>query len=165
MLPDRLRTYETTPLDELLAVLLRQYRRPLAGRDVKLTDAEAAELAKAIVRGEPHPKADTVRTALVALVAESEAVLARHGLTFPDSLHVTMGAIGGWETTAEFLEIANEKANAELRLSTGAALLVALGGTADDARYRRWLSALAAQPDDLDSVIARRVLGELPTRP
>jgi hypothetical protein len=164
MLPDRLHAYETTPLHELLAVLLRQYRRPLTGRGVKLSDAEAAELAEAIVRGEAHPQADAVRAALVDLMAESEAVLARYGLTFPDSLAVTMESIGGWETTAEFLEVANEKANAELRLSTGAALLVALGGTADEARLRRWLAALAAQPDDLDGVIARRVLAELPSR-
>lgn len=98
----------------------------------------------------------------MALVAESEAVLAGYGLSFPASLTVDMASLGGWETTAEFLEIANEKANAELRLSTGAALLVALGGSADEARYRSWLAALAADPQDLDGIIARRVLDELP---
>lgn len=162
MLPNRLRAYETTPLRDLLAVLLRQYRRPLASRGVTLTDAEAADLAAAAVQRAPHPGADAVRAALVALVAESEAVLARYGLTFPASLTVDMTTLGGWETTAEFLEIANEKANAELRLSTGAALLVALGGTADEARFREWLAALAADPQDLDGIIARRVLAELP---
>jgi len=162
MLPNRSRAYETAPLHDLLAVLLRQYRRPLASRGVTLTDAEAAALAAALVTRGTHPQADAVRDALVALVGESEAVLARYGLTFPASLTVDMASLGGWETTAEFLEIANEKANAELRLSTGAVLLVALGGTADEARYRDWLTTLAADPQDLDGVIARRVLAELP---
>ena len=92
--------------------------------------------------------------ALVALVAESEGVLAGWSLTFEQALDTEMGDVPGWESTAEFLEIANEKANAELRISTGSILVAALG----DARYAARLRFLASREDDLDGVIARRVL-------
>jgi hypothetical protein len=98
-----------------------------------------------------------VRDALVDLVAESERVLAVWNLTYEQSLDSEMNDLPGWETTAEFLELANEKTNAELRISTGSALLAALG----DQRYARYLWVLAERSGadaDLDEVIARRVL-------
>ncbi len=153
--PDPLSAYQNAPLADLLALLLRQFRRPLASRGVNITDADAEKLAGALVAHEGLSEtAFQIRAALVDLVAESYGELQRWNLTFQQSLDADMSGIPGWESTAEFLEIANEKANAELRISTGAALLAALG----DRRYEADLRFLAARPGDLDGVIARRVL-------
>jgi hypothetical protein len=155
-LPDRTSAYQNAPLSELLAILLRQYRRPLAAHQIQLTDAEAETLARTITAHQlPGQMEQRLRAALIELVAESEAVLAGWNLTFQQSLDTEMSAIPGWESTAEFLEIANEKANAELRISTGAALLAALG---DTSRAPDLLFLVERGDDDLDSVIARRVL-------
>ncbi len=154
--PDPLAAYQNAPLGDLLAILLRQFRRPLKGQGVDLMDAEAEALAHDLAAHNPlSDKAQAIRAALVSLIAESEAVLARWKLTFQQSLDTEMKDIPGWESTAEFLEIANEKANAELRISTGASLLAALG----DLRYANDLLFLVERgEDDLDAVIAKRVL-------
>ncbi len=153
--PDPITTYQNAPLNDLLAIMLRQFRRPLAGHGVELSDAEAETLAAQIVGREGlDEKAAAIRDALVELVAESEGVLAGWSLTFEQALDTEMGDVPGWESTAEFLEIANEKANAELRISTGSILIAALG----DDRYAARLRFLASREDDLDGVIARRVL-------
>ncbi|MFN8449948.1 MAG: hypothetical protein U0521_15520 [Anaerolineae bacterium] len=52
---------------------------------------------------------DALRRALADLIAESEQVLAGWNLTFRQSLDTEIDAIPGWTSTAEFLEIANEK--------------------------------------------------------
>jgi len=154
--PDPLAAYQNAPLGDLLAILLRQFRRPLKGHGVDLTDAEAEALAHDLANHVSlSEKAQAIRAALVDLIAESETVLAGWHLTFQQSLDTEMKDIPGWESTAEFLEIANEKANAELRISTGASLLAALG----DLRYADDLLFLVEHgEDDLDAVIARRVL-------
>ncbi|MEO8391709.1 MAG: hypothetical protein ABI700_01835 [Chloroflexota bacterium] len=154
--PDPLLAYQNAPLGDLLSILLRQVRRPLKGHGVDLTDAEAESLAHDLTAHAPlSEKAQAIRAALVDLIAESETVLTRWNLTFQQSLDTEMKDISGWESTAEFLEIANEKANAELRISTGASLLAALG----DLRYASDLLFLVERgEDDLDAVIARRVL-------
>ncbi len=155
MLPDRRSAFEDAPFADLLAILLRQLRRPLVDHGATLTDPEADALAQAIcARAEPDSTAEAVHAALIALVAESEAVLAQWHLTFAQSLDAQMNDIPGWESTAEFLDVANQKANAELRISTGAALLAALG----DQRYVPLLHLLVERNDDPDGIIARRVL-------
>lgn len=155
-LPDPTAAYRRAPLADLLAILLRQYRRPFATRGVEFTDAEAEALAHQIVdQHAPEEQAQAIRAALLALIAESEQVLARWNLTFQTSLDTEIKDIPGWESTAEFLDIANEKANAELRISTGAALLAALG---DLTHAPELLLLVARGDDDLDSIIARRVL-------
>jgi len=155
MLPQRSAAYETAPLTELLAVLLRQFKRPLKSRGVDLADADAEQVALAITTRAPlNPSALALRAALLALVAESEGVLARWQLTFEQALDTPMDAIPDWENTAEFLEVANIKSNAELRISTGSLLLVALGDPSRLAHVR----FLATRPTDLDSVLAQRIL-------
>ncbi|MBE2182761.1 MAG: hypothetical protein IAE89_04980 [Anaerolineae bacterium] len=159
MLPDResrrAAAYENAPLEDLLTVILRQWKRPLAAHQLQFTDAGAAQMAAAIVRREPDPRLPALSTALQSLVAESEALLAGWNLTFAQSLDAEMSAIPDWESTAEFLETAERKTNAELRISTGAALLVAIGEKA----YAPFLAALVERGViDLDSAIARRVL-------
>ena len=99
-----------------------------------------------------------MKTALEAIVAESVGVLARWDLTFAQSLQTEMTALGGWHTTSEFLEIANEKGNAELRIVSGAALLAAL----DDLRYAGdLLAAVAHDPHEIETVVARRMLSRI----
>lgn len=145
------------PFDELLAMLLRQFKRLLAARGIDLSDSELKALANAVAASTPSPHAQSVRAALADIIAESENVLKHWNLTFAESLATGMDAIPGWETTAEFLEIANEKSNAELRISAGAALAVALG----DLRYARYLLDVTGHDAgawDVDAVIARRVL-------
>jgi hypothetical protein len=154
--PDPLLAYQNAPLGDLLAILLRQFRRPLKSQGVELSDAEAETLAHDLAARTPLiEKALAVREALVKLVAESETVLARWNLTFQQSLDTEMKDISGWESTAEFLDIANEKANAELRISTGASLLAALS---DLSHTPDLLFLVERGEDDLDAVIAKRVL-------
>ncbi|MCC6616625.1 MAG: hypothetical protein IT320_24340 [Anaerolineae bacterium] len=156
MLPDREGALANAPLDDLLKILLRQYRRPLASHGVELSDADIDSLAADISTRAPEtPSRANLRVALVAAVAESEAVLARWNLTFEQALTTGMDRIPGWETTAEFLAIAEEKANAELRIAVGAALLAALG----DVRHADKLIALYAHdPHDPEAQIGKRLL-------
>jgi hypothetical protein len=164
MFPDReqqrLNTYRAAPLEELLAVLLRQFRRLLLAKALPLSDADTAEVAAALARRDPpDERAQRLRAALVALVEESEGVLAGLGLTFAQALATPAADLPGWESTADFLALAEQKANAELRISTGSALLVLLG----EQRFSAHLDAVIAraaetgQPD-LDSIIAERAL-------
>ena len=156
MRPDRANFGETAPLHDLLTVLLRQFKRPLANQNVELSEDEIAALVQRIVeRQPPDATGERVRAALIALVTESEAVLAKWNLTFQQSLDTGMDQMPGWESTAEFLDIANEKSNAELRISTGAPLVTALG----DRRYAPYLLFLVGRADDeVDRAIAGRIL-------
>lgn len=156
MLPNRAQALANAPLEDLLTILLRQFKRPLATQGVTFTDAEAQTLAHEIATRAAESALHTaVRDALVTLIAESEAVLAGLGLTFEQSLDTPMDKLTDWETTAEFLDLANEKSNAELRIAAGAALLTALG----DLRHtRRLLFLHERDDDDPDAQIGRRLL-------
>ena len=153
---DRGKTLANAPLEDLLTILLRQFKRPLAAHGVTISDADAAQIAAELAAHAPDtPQHGAIRDALAAAIAESEAVLAKWGLTFETSLDTTMDAIKGWETTAEFLEVANEKTNAELRIAAGAALLLALG----DARHaRRIIHQIERDPQEVEAQIGRRIL-------
>lgn len=147
------------PVADLVVVLLKQFRRLLAERDIHLTTEAMRQLGAAAAS---HQAPDAPRRRLIAaldaLVGESLAELqTRFGLRFAEALATDMNAIGGWETTAEFLEIANHKSNAELRISSGAALLALL----DDVRYADILLAVIEADggaDDADALFARRAL-------
>jgi hypothetical protein len=156
MRPDRGQTLANAPLEDLLTILLRQFKRPLAAQSVTLTDADAARIAAEVAGSAPESdERRAIREALVAVIAESESVLARWSLTFEQALDTPMDKIDGWESTAEFLEVANEKANAELRIAAGAALLTALG----DPRHAPKLRFLHQRdPDDPDAQIGQRML-------
>ncbi len=149
--PERAQTFANAPLEDLLSVLLRQLKRPLASHGFALTDAQAASLAQGGLQ-ENKPQ---LLQALQAVVAESEAVLAAMNLSFQASLDADMSTIGGWETTSEFLEIANEKSNAELRITLGSSLILAFGGRRD---YGHDLLFLAQGDYGDETIIARRVL-------
>lgn len=159
MLPDRLAAYRNAPFAELMTVLLRQLRRPLAAHGLDLTDADCERIGGEIARCERMTESgEKLRAALNAVIDESAGVLGKWGLTFETSLKTGADTLPGWETTAEFLELASDKANAELRFSTGAALLSASG----DPRYLPTLQFLASgeagEYSDVEQVIAWRVL-------
>ena len=150
-------TFETLPIDELLVVLLKQMKRPLASVGLIVSDEEAKVAVRYRMEkrwDEPLSQLGLV-SGLVETVEQSEKVLARWGLTFQQSLDTPMDKIPGWETTAEFLELANEKVNAELRITLGAALVLALGG---ETRFVPYLRHLADGDYGDETVIARRVL-------
>jgi hypothetical protein len=153
---ERAKSFASAPLDELWGVLLHQMKRPLASHSVILSDAAARDLGVAIAAQSDHPQRTALQAVLPLLVAESEAALTalKAGLTFEKSLDLDMDALGGWETTADFIERATQKSNAELRITLGSALLYALG----DARYSAYLHKLAAGDYGDESAIARRAL-------
>ncbi|MFO7321304.1 MAG: hypothetical protein DIU68_006215 [Chloroflexota bacterium] len=154
--PDRASLAQSAPLEDLLALLLRQFRRPLATLGIELTEADIRSITAGVLARKPaDSRAQAVRDGLIQLVTESEQVLAQWNLTFEQAMETTMDQMPGWESTAEFLEIANIKSNAEIRIAAGAALVAAL----DDFRYAGYLLYLAARNDgDVDSAVARRVL-------
>lgn len=160
MRPDRAHIYAQAPLADVLGVLLRQFKRLLEARGITLSDADIKQLATSMTNRAPleDRRAAAIAAALNDIVAESLGVLARWNLTFAQSLRTEIAAMPGWETTAEFLALANEKANAELRIAAGATLAVALG----DLRHADLLLALIAHaPDEVDAIVARRVLALL----
>lgn len=155
---NREKALEDAPLQDLLAILLRQYRQLLAQHDVALTEADIRLLALRLAEGTlPEADALPIRLALITLVEESEQVLARWSLTFEQALKTDMADMPGWETTAEFLELATEKGNAELRIASASALIAALG----DMRYAgHLLAAVDHDPHEIETVVARRVLSQ-----
>ena len=148
----------TWTIEELTLILLRQFKRLMAEHGADLTDADLKLLAGRAEQRRVNEGDGPVIAALREIVAESEAVLSAWGLTFEQSVTTGMDNMAGWDTTADFLSLANDKINAELRISAGSALLALLG----DARYAR--HALAAvkhgirDPEDVDAVITLRAL-------
>lgn len=155
--PARGSAYETAPMNELIDVSLRQFKRPLETMGVALMATDVSAIAESIAARQPlSAKAEAVRDGLVRVVAASEAWFSERNLTFESALQTDMNNLPGWETTAEFLELANEKSNAELRVAAGSALVMALG----DKRFGGYLVFLMEHPqlDDVSATMARRVL-------
>lgn len=147
------------PIADLIVVLLKQYRRLLNEREIQLTTAAMDAIAQTAATKQPlSEQGDAVRDAIAVMVTESIGVLQRRfDLTFEQSLKTDMDNIGGWETTGEFLEIANHKSNAELRISSGATLLMFLG----DKRYSDALFTVIEVDggvNDVDAMFAKRAL-------
>ena len=103
------------PLATLIADLLKQINKPslLGERGIHLSKEEIDKIAEEAKAEMP------LRDAIFDIVQESIAELkSRFGFGYEESLRTQdMNAIGGWETTADFLELANTKSNAELRVS------------------------------------------------
>lgn len=148
----------TWTIEELTLILLRQFKRLIADHGADLTDADLKALAGRAEQRTVNEGDTAVTAALREIVVESEALLAMWGLTFEQSVATGMEDMPEWETTADFLSLANDKINAELRISAGSALLALLG----DPSYARY--ALAAvkygirDPEDVDAVITLRAL-------
>lgn len=155
--PSRQSAFQNAPMPDLLDILLRQFKRPLANFDIDLTAEDTERIAEQVAARQPlGEKAQSVRAGLVKVVEESETVLQGWELTFQQALQTPMDKMPNWETTADFLEVANEKSNAELRIAAASALLLAM----DERRYRDYLTFLVENPslDDVSAVMAERVL-------
>lgn len=160
MIPDRLNAYRNAPMGELLSVLLSQLRRPLAAHGLDLTDADCDEIGQQIAEhSELGERGDQLRAALNGVIDESAAVLAAWGLHFEEAIKTGVDALPGWETTADFLEVATEKTNAELRISTGVALLTAAGDSHHIGIVKFLASGKAGEDSDVEAIIAQRILG------
>lgn len=150
------------PSSDLIVVLLKQFRRLIEAEGIELRVPTMQALADAAEAHQPLPEpGEAVMQRLHALITESQQVLRdEFGLSFAESLATSMTEIGGWETTAEFIDIANTKTNAELRISAGGSLLAFLG----DDRYSGELLAVIAEDagaNDVDATFARRALSHL----
>jgi hypothetical protein len=153
--PDRAQTFDNAPIAELLQVLLHQLKRPLMAHGFTATDAEIEYLAQTRASGQIPERTPELLTPLRSVVSESQAVLAKLGFTFQQSIIADMDAVKGWETTAEFLELANEKSNAELRITLGSGLGLVFG---TDMRFVPDVLFLAKGDYGDETVIARRCL-------
>lgn len=146
------------PFFDLMRVLLSQFKRLLADNDVPLTADETLAVARAIANDQTHDKLTDIQRIMQQLVDESVGLIQnRWGLTFAECLDADMNTIQAWETTAEFLEIANDKSNAELRVSAGSTLLVAMRNL----NYMQYLLDVIkhdAGVMDVDAVFAKRAL-------
>lgn len=146
------------PFFDLMRVLLSQFKRLLADNGVPLTADETLAVARAIADNQSHAKLTDIQRIMQQLVSESLSLIqARWGLSFADCLAADMNTIEAWDTTAEFLEIANDKSNAELRVSAGSTVLVAM----HDFDYVQYLLDVIKQDAgvmDVDAVFAKRAL-------
>lgn len=145
--------------DKLIAILIRQFKRLIHERGVELTENEILRVAGlAAQRQADDAVLQQIASAMIPVIEDSLATLAGWSLTYAQSLATSMDAMPGWETTADFLEIANEKGNAELKISAGSSLLAYLG----NARFADLLMACyqhgKEDPEDVDAVLARRAL-------
>jgi len=150
------------PLSILVTDLLKQFNKPtlLAQRNVTLTKAEMDAIGEALVNRKTLPEKVTgINAAMADIVNESVTVLdEKFGLTFEQALNTTdISSVAEWETTADFLEIANEKSNAELRISAGCSLMAFLGD-ASLAKHLLTVIHVDAGANDVDAMIAKRAL-------
>jgi hypothetical protein len=160
MIPNRANNADNWTLAELTLILLRQFKRLLVEKEIELTDAEMKAIAEQV---QARAVDDTRRltTALAELVAESVAQLAEWNLTFAASLATEMTDLDHlWQSTADFLDLANRKGNAEIRISAGSTLMALLG---DDQNTAYLCQAVTHDLRvhgtlDVDAVIAKRGL-------
>ncbi len=146
------------PLSEIILVLLQYFHAPLAENDLTLGAEEARELAQALSSGRRRLRADALTQTIANLVDDCLTTLrVRWRMDFPTALRAELSDIGPWQSTAEFLELANDKAEAETQIALGAALLVATGRS----EYTPYLINVIdhdAGASDLEATVARRVL-------
>lgn len=147
------------PISDLIGLLMKQFTRLLNESGVHLNTQTITKITIDSATHQPLPPNEReVSDGLRHLVAESEAELkTRFSLTFVQALATDMNGIGGWETTAEFLELANVKSNAELRISAASSLLLMMG----DAHYAGHAIGVIYDDNglmDVDACIARRAL-------
>lgn len=162
MRPDRATNIESWEIDALTLILLRQFKRLLTDKGVHLTDSHMQAIADAVAnRDLSDPHVPAIVSALDVLISESMSVLAGYGLSFAQSLATDMTDLSHlWQTTADFLSLANEKGNAEIRISAGSALMTLLGD------YRRVDNLITMIEHDMqthgtldvDAMICKRAL-------
>lgn len=160
MIPNRAENVSQWEIDKLTIILLRQFKRLLVQKGVELTDVQIQQIGADVAAHHPmNADAINVREAVYDLVVQSLEVLEQWELSFDKSLRTEMNDLQ-WDTTADFLALANEKINAEIRISAGASLMILLG----DLRHAKY-AVQAIEYDleahgqlDVDAQIARRAL-------
>lgn len=147
------------PLGEIIWIALQHFRASLAEAGLILGAGETRELAGAIAEGTARAKGDCALRHIAAIVdGRLSRLRSRWRLDFAASLRADMAAIGPWRSTAEYLELANAKAEAEIDIALGSALLAA-AGQRDYAPYLLdVLEQDAGDCADIDAAIARRIL-------
>jgi hypothetical protein len=162
MIPDRAGNIENWDIDKMTVILLRQFKRLMAQQRVDLTDSEMQQIGDDVAAQRAlNDKALAIRSALGAIIAQSVDLLAGWNLTFEESLKTDMNDLDHlWQTTADFLSLANEKVNAEVRISAGASLAVLLGdwSFADYLMQAIDHDLTTHKSLDVDAAIARRAL-------
>ena len=158
--PDPIEQLYAAPLADIVTLLLRQFERLLQGDGVELSTRHINTIGDAVAAAQPVPQRDTLSAALHRLVEDSIAVLRREfELTFARSLCTTMQDLPLWESTSDFIDIANIKSNAELRISAGSTLLLLLHDTRHTQRLLDLLQATeVCDASEVDAVMARRAL-------
>ncbi|PJF23559.1 MAG: hypothetical protein CUN56_00245 [Phototrophicales bacterium] len=160
MIPNRAENVSQWGIDQLTVILLRQFKRLLVEQGVALTDAQMRQIGENVAANHELPAIIiNVNEAIYQLVVQSLAVLEQWNLSFDQSLRTEMTDLP-WETTADFLTLANEKVNAEIRITAGASLMILLG----DLRHAQY-AVQAIEYDleahntlDVDAMIAKRAL-------
>lgn len=146
------------PLQEILHLLFRQLDSPLTQRATSLGANPSQVLLAALEAGEAPDSVKDLATALIALLEDNLKILRqRLSVDFAGSLAADITQLTNWESTADFLSIANEKAQAEQEIVIAAALLVACGSI-EYASYLIETLEADAGALDVDAVIARRML-------
>lgn len=158
MIKNRAQNVWNWTIEELTLILLRQFKRLLAERGADLTDAEMKSLANRAASRAVTNDDSAVVAALRQIVAESEDVIAGWGKSFAESLATGMEDMAGWDSTADFLSLANEKVNAEVRISAGTSLLALLGDRIYAGRALDTVRHGIGDPEDVDAVIALKAL-------
>ncbi len=153
---------KTVPLTILVPDLLKQFNKPtlLGQRGVQVSKHEIDAIGEVLVEEQSLPDIVVdINLALRDIVQESITLLhEKFGLTFEQALQTSdISEVADWETTADFLEIANEKSNAELRISAGCSLMAFLG---DVSLAEHLLTVIKVDEgaNDVDAMIAKRAL-------
>ncbi|MCY4021416.1 MAG: hypothetical protein OXG39_18560 [Chloroflexi bacterium] len=158
MSSDKLDRLAKAPLQEILHLLFRQLDGALRQRDPSLDTSAWRDLIAALEAGETPESVTRLAAVLIALVEDKLKTLRdRFSVDFAGSLAADITQMTDWESTAEFLSIAEEKAQAEQEIVIASALLVACGRS-EYASYLIEVIEDDAGALDVDAVIARRLL-------
>ncbi|GAB1420825.1 hypothetical protein MASR2M15_09490 [Anaerolineales bacterium] len=147
--------------EELIHLLLKQFQRLVAEKGTSLSAAEMKQIASDAALYQENTRIPTLILALQSLVQDSHQLIAnRWKMDFASILTADVASLETWSSTADFLEIANEKSNAELRISAGSCLLAFLGDLAVTPDLMVILHADQGA-NDVDGIMARRALCHL----
>ena len=155
---ENLKRLAEAPIADVLHLLLLQFNQQPMTDGPGLSATESGALVSALAAGRLSTLTDTLIDALCETVHQSQAELwERWNLDFASSLRADISRSAAWESTADLLQIANDKADAEQRIVVASALLVACGKY-DYASFLVDVIKHDAGLMDVDALIARRVL-------
>ncbi len=144
------------PIADIVWIALDRLRPAISASGVTLSADAWRDLSQALATGGRHGAAESVTTALGHIVdSQLDVLRKRFDLDLATALRSDLNEITARTSTAEFLELANAKAEAETQITLGAALLAAAGSH----QYACCLLDVAEHDaGDIDAAIARRAL-------